>query len=156
MGSDGLFTLISLGGLGVLFLVLGTLARLGFWRGIYAVKGYPVYMPRELIFIFIPGGLMSLSLLLIVVLPIAKETRGNLVMYVFAPMLVITYILAIWQPWWLKPAWLRWLEKKHGDILEILWEDVRKDRWRWEREVRTQEDLEAWVAEVRQKHGLKE
>jgi hypothetical protein len=71
-------------------------------------------------------------------------------------MLVITYILAIWQPWWLKPAWLRWLEKKHGDILEILWEDVRKDRWRWEREVRTQEDLEAWVAEVRQKHGLKE
>ena len=75
MGIDGLLTLILLGGLGSLFLVLGTLARLGFWRAIYAVKGYPAYMPRELVFIFIPGGLMSLSLLLIVILPLQRK-RG--------------------------------------------------------------------------------
>ena len=151
---EGIATLIILGVFSILFLVTGILTRLGILRSIYAVKGYPVYAPRELVSVLILIALMTLSLWLILILPIAKETRGNLVMYVSIPLLIITYILAMWQPWWLKPAWLRWLEKEHDDIIHLLWEDVRKDRWGWERRVRTQEDLEAWVAEVRHKHGL--
>ena len=154
MNEDGFIILICMGGVGFLFLVVGILVRLGIWRAIYAVKGYPVYLPRELVCVGIPMALTVLSLWFVLVLPIAKETRGNLVMYVPIPLLIITYILAMWQPRWLKPAWLQWLEKEHGDIIELLWEDVRKDRWGWERRVRTQEDLEVWVAEVQQKHKL--
>jgi hypothetical protein len=69
------------------------------------------------------------------------------------PLQVAAYILAACQPRWLKPAWLRWLEREHGDIIGLLWQDVRKDRWGWERRVRTQAQLEAWVAEVRRRHG---
>ena len=154
MSKEGFIILSCVGGIGFLFLIIGILVRAGVWRSIYAAKGYPVYMPRGLGFVLIPSGLMFLSLWLILILPIPKENRGNLVMYVLAPMLVSTYILAIWQPWWLKPKWLCWLEEEHGAIIELLWEDVRKDQWGWERRVRTQKDLEEWVKEVRRKHGL--
>ena len=117
MNEDGFIILICMGGVGFLFLVVGILVRLGIWRAIYAVKGYPVYMPRELVCVGIPMALTVLSLWFVLVLPIAKETRGNLVMYVPIPLLIITYILAMWQPRWLKPAWLQWLEKEHGDII---------------------------------------
>ena len=156
MDEDGLFILIFVGGLGVILLIVGVVIRLGIWRAIYAVKGYPVYMPRALVSVGIPLALTALSIGLVPILPIAKENRGDVITYVTAPLLIITYILAMWQPWWLKPAWLRWLEKEHGDIIHLLWEDVRQDRWGWERRVRTQEALETWVAEVRRKHGLEQ
>ena len=154
MDDNGIFILVFVGGFGGLLLVIGILIRLGIWRAIYAVKGYPVYMPRELVLVGIPMALTVLSIGLIPILPIAKENRGDVITYVTAPLLIMTYILAIRQPWWLKPAWLRWLEKEHGDIIHLLWEDVRQDRWGWEQRVRTQAGLEEWVAEVRRKHGL--
>ncbi len=156
VNEDGFIILTCMGGMGFLFLAVGMVILLGIWRNIHAVKGFPVYMPRALVLIYIPMGLTVLSLWLILILPIANEARGNLVMYVSIPLLIITYILAMWQPCWLKPAWLRWLEKEHGDIIELLWEDVRKDKWGWERRVRTQVDLQAWVAEVRRKYGLEQ
>ncbi len=154
MDDNGIFILVFVGGFGGLLLVIGILIRLGIWRAIYAVKGYPVYMPRELVLVGIPMALTVLSIGLIPILPIAKENRGDVITYVTAPLLIMTYMLAIRQPWWLKPAWLRWLEKEHGDIIHLLWEDVRQDRWGWEQRVRTQAGLEEWVAEVRRKHGL--
>ena len=82
------------------------------------------------------------------------SARSNIVLYIFGPLLIVTYILAMWQPWWLKPKWLRWLEKEHGRIIQVLWEEVRKEGHSWERRVRTQEQLEQWVAEVKRKRGL--
>ncbi len=154
MDDNGLFVLVFGGGLGLFFLIIGIKIRLGRWRGIYAAKGYPVYMPRALASVGIPLALTFFSMGILAILPIAKEDRGNIFLYGTFPLLIMTYILAIWQPWWLKPKWLRWLEKEHGEIIGILWEDVRKDRRGWERRVRTQQGLEEWVAEVRQKHGL--
>lgn len=154
MSSDGMFFLIFWGGASILLLILGIVIRLGKWRYIFAIKGFSVYVPRALAFVIIPTALTMLSLWLILVLPLEKEIRGNLVMTIFIPLLIVTYVLAIWQPWWLKPTWLRRLEKEHGDILEILWEEARMDQWKWERRVKTQEGLEAWVAEVREKNNL--
>ncbi|MEW5956938.1 MAG: hypothetical protein AB1801_04385 [Chloroflexota bacterium] len=56
------------------------------------------------------------------------------------------------QPWWIKPRWVRWLEEENDDILDRLIEEARwtKD---WHKRVATQEGLEAWVTEVRQKWG---
>ena len=151
---DRLFNLLLIGGLGLLFLILGILARLGIWRAIYAVKGSAVIMPGSLVFAIIPTGLMTLSFWLILYLPLTPETRGDLFMYICMPLLIVTAILAVWQPWWAKPKWLRWLEKEHGDIIHLLWEDVRKDSWGWERRVRNQEQMEVWVADVRRRHNL--
>ena len=136
----------------VTFLTWGILARLGYLRASYTLKGHPVIAPRSLVYGLIPLGLGAGLLAIGPLLP--EEIRPNLVSYGLGPLWILTLILAIWQPWWLKPAWLRWLEKEHGDILGILWKEVRKEGHAWERRVQTQEQLEAWVTEVRRKHGV--
>jgi hypothetical protein len=71
------------------------------------------------------------------------------------PMYFISLILAMWQPRWLLPQWYSWLLDKHGDIIYLLEEEARGlgGKEEWERRASTQESLEAWVAEVRRKHG---
>ncbi len=60
----------------------------------------------------------------------------------------------MWQPWWLKPAWLRWLEENYGDVLEDLFAEARAMGMRkWAEQVKTQEGLERWADGVAQKHG---
>jgi hypothetical protein len=43
------------------------------------------------------------------------------------------------------------LEKNHGDILLLLLREARRTP-NWEKQVATQDGLEAWVAEVREKY----
>jgi hypothetical protein len=146
-----LFSLISI--LGALLFAMGVFTRLGYFRAIYAAKGHIILTPPALVHVatLIGFGMMFMGFLPL--LPIAPEQRGDLVVYILLPLLIAIYVLAILQPWWLKPAWLRWIEQEHGDVIELLWEEVRNDWWAWERQVRTQAQLEAWVAEVRHKHG---
>lgn len=74
-------------------------------------------------------------------------------MYILLPLLIVTLILATWQPRWLKPTWLRWLETNHEQFLYLLWEDARKmGRWKWQRQVNTQKGLEEWAIGVRNKY----
>jgi hypothetical protein len=58
-------------------------------------------------------------------------------------------------PSFLRPAWLKWLRHEHGDIYHLLEQDAHDMGLdKWERRMQRQEDMEEWVAEVRQKHGL--
>lgn len=68
---------------------------------------------------------------------------------------VFGLICAFIQPSFLKPAWFKWLEREHGEIMSNLRAEVRRmgDR-SWNEQIQTQEDLEQWVAEVRRKHAL--
>ena len=60
------------------------------------------------------------------------------------------------QPSFLKPVWLRWLEREHGDILNHLVEEANRMGLEvWEKRVETQAELEVWVAQVRYKTGVK-
>jgi hypothetical protein len=55
----------------------------------------------------------------------------------------------------LTPQWLLWLEEYHAGILNLLKKEAQLMGGReWEARVRTQADLETWVAEVRRKHRL--
>jgi hypothetical protein len=150
---EGFFVFgICLGGMSILFLTWGILIRTGYLRTSYAVKGNPVFASPTLLHSLIFVGLAMGALAILPIVP--KQARSDVVTFVYGPLFISIFIFAIWQPGWLKPKWLRWLEKEHGDIIEILWEEVRKEGHAWERRVRTQEELEQWVAEVRRKHGL--
>lgn len=68
---------------------------------------------------------------------------------------ILGIVFAGFPPSILKPVWLRWLEREHGDIYWLLENEAHEMGLRqWQKRVKTQEDLEEWVAEVRQKHGL--
>ncbi len=86
---------------------------------------------------------------------LSTKVKDDLSFFVGIPLIIIAVVLSIWQPRWLKPKWLRWLEANHGSILPLLQEEARQEEWStWQKKVETQEGLEAWVAEVREKNHL--
>jgi len=140
---------------GLISIGLGIWTRLGRNRTWYLVPNYYVLLPK--------GGryalpIMGLAIILMgasLFMPTPALAR-SLWLYGVFPLMFLSLLIVIFQPKWLKPAWVRWLEENHGDILEILIEEARKTPdWRdWGKRVSTQEGLEEWVGEVRRKRNL--
>jgi hypothetical protein len=131
------------------------LARIGILKTWFLLERVPVFVIPHSIFGAIPAGLGAIVLGIIVKLRPEPETATMICFGVTGPSFLVGVMLMIWPPWWIKPAWYRWLEERHGDIIPLLQEEARAmGRWKWQRRVATQEGLEQWVAEVRQKRGL--
>jgi hypothetical protein len=151
--SQHLSILLFFGGLGTIALLSGILIRAGIWKTWFATKRIPVLLPTSYYFGYIPFGLMLLSIAFASLFE--PETRLILFDCLVPLFLVSSIVLSIWQPWWVQPVWYRWLKEHHGNIIPILREEVQAmGGWEWQRRVSTQEGLEQWVAEVRQKRGL--
>jgi len=150
-----LFVLIGFG-----FVILGLSIYLGpdkFW---WWSKSNPV-VPTGIVFGAFPAGLMFFLMAYIFYCQsqggISAEIRDKLLYYVVTPLMFLALLFSMWQPRWLKPKWLRWLETHHRPIIGLLREEARKAEWRkWHQHVQTQKGLEEWVAEVRQKNKLDE
>jgi hypothetical protein len=84
------------------------------------------------------------------VLPLSSDT-SDFIFYGSAAFFVIGFGLIVWQPRWLTPTWLRWIGEYNYDIRSLLGKEARQTP-DWTQRIRSQADLEAWVAEVRQKH----
>ncbi len=139
---------------GTALLIFGILVRSGRHKRWYLYKGDPALSPKEFAFVCIPFGLMILIMGIAALLP-TPEARQAIFWGVVFPLGIAVAVLLFWPPAWIKPSWLRWLEKNHKGILLLLVEDARETP-DWEQRVATQAGLEAWVAEVRRKHGLEE
>ena len=77
----------------------------------------------------------------------------------FAIPIVLAIVFALWQPDWMKPEWLVWLQQNHSGVISLLREDLMHNRRgaafkAWKRRVSTQQGFEAWVEEVRREHGV--
>lgn len=150
MNSEDIFPVcfLLIGGLGPL--ILGILIWTGYTKTWFVIERVPVILPTA----FYNGSLVFLGLIpIIIVVVLLTET---FVLCFSVPLLMaLAIVLAIWQPKWIQPAWYRWLEENHEEIIPILKEDVRRTGPReWQRRVATQEGLEQWVEEVKRKHGL--
>lgn len=80
---------------------------------------------------------------------------GLILGYIGGAFGILGLIFAFTQPSFLKPAWLKWLEREHGDIMPLLRKEAQKMGLNvWNERIQTQADLEKWVKEVRQKYGV--
>jgi len=152
MGSNTYYISLGLIILSVPFLVYGLRVQFGRYKRWYLHEGDPVYSPKEMFYVYIPISLVIVILGIALILP-TYELRQAAFFLVDLPLIIATSLLLFWLPNWIKPAWVRWLEKNHGDILLLLLREARITS-NWEQRVATQEGLEAWVAEVRHNHGL--
>jgi hypothetical protein len=148
MGNYGC-AIIFLVGLGLFFIFLGSGVRLGYWKRWYLGPDDPIFYPKPGVYGLIPLGLALFCTLLVLVLPEPWQTFATWAAFSFAGLCILLVGL---QPWWIKPKWVRWLEEENDDILDRL---IQEARWTkdWEKRIATQEGLEAWVAEVREKWG---
>jgi hypothetical protein len=129
--------------------------RLGIWKLWFIAERVPGIVIPSFAYGSIFVGL-SFLLLGFAVKFVTDSSDARVVLFCLVlPLWAFSLMFTVWQPWWLKPTWCRWLEEHHSDIISILQDEARAiGRWKWQRRVATQEGLEQWVAEVRQKHGL--
>lgn len=142
--------------IGVGFIALGLGTYLGLDKFWWWSESTPV-VPTGIVFGAFPAALVFFLLAYVMhnQASLSTETKDILAFYVGIPLILFSVILTMWQPRWLKPKWLRWLETYDRSILPLLREEARKDGWpSWNERVKTQEGLEEWVAEVRRKHNL--
>jgi hypothetical protein len=68
------------------------------------------------------------------------------------------FVTIFWQPEWMKPVWLRWLEQNHPELIPLLRDEVTSLRgqaiFEWIRKVKTQEGFEQWVEEMAHKYKV--
>jgi hypothetical protein len=147
----GEYTCVALGsfGFGAWLVWEGMRLHLGYWRRWYLMED-TIFATRLALYGLVPVGLAVICFAVSLLLP-TLEVRRTAGTYVVLPLGILATILAFWHPKWLEPKWVRWLEDNNQDILDLIIEEGRKTK-DWGKVVATQEELEAWVAELRRKH----
>lgn len=142
--------------IGLLMIGYGVRLRMGHNKTWYM---NPSMLAGSYVYAFIPLGIMSFLFGLAGVLRLIFAGDGILVvtrtLLILCPLVLVAGLLVplVWD--YMKPDWLAWLQRHHGDIIELLVEDAREMGLdKWEQRVDTQKGLEQWVSEVRRKHGL--
>lgn len=129
-----------------------------FVLGIVRLKGpvsvtylYPGSILKGANYLALPGSL-TLFMGLLAVLPFIPDEWKNTL--IIGGLLV--FILSFYPAFkYLKPEWLRWLERNHKEILPNLEMEIRRIGLDvWDKQINTQAELEAWVNEYRKRHVL--
>ena len=134
--------------IGTIFLILGTLMHSGAYKTWYL--GPHIFPPQAVVYATIPVGIAFVILAIMVLFApnFDPDTNGFMVTFCVLPIILFGFILAIWRPRWIKPRWVNWLEDNYSDQLHILIENARQNPRAWEKQVSTQEGLEAWAKSV--------
>jgi hypothetical protein len=150
MEAFGIAPFLILVGLGLI--AWGGLVRAGWYKRWYLMSDNSIFFDKSAHYAFIPLGLSLISLSIMLLLPPLSKA-SDYALYGFFVLGGLGVILFFWQPRWLKPDWVHWLEENHADILDLLIREARETP-SWGQRVSTQAGLEQWVAETRQRHGL--
>jgi hypothetical protein len=135
-------------GFGLFTVWLGVMVRIGKLRWLFFGGSFPVLSPVGVFLIAVPIGLGIVTIGLKIVFP---EWKLLIPMAIF---FLTGVILSLWAPDWILPRWMSWLMNNYEHVLPEMIEEVRQiGAIKWERETRTQAELERWADRVAQKHG---
>jgi tetratricopeptide (TPR) repeat protein len=145
-------------GAGLALVSYGLYIRLGYSKQYFLRKTRGLLGPR--VYHVLPLAGVVLCLVGIAGLPSELETRQRLVIYLVAPSFILTLLMGLNQPSWLKPRWLGRLQQNHPDIYPFLRDVAREEvgddpgkAGEWAEEMDVGEKQEAWVAGVRKRRG---
>lgn len=141
MTAEGIFWALAIGGTAI---GLGVLMRMGIWKSWYLKSDLPPVTMRAAVYALIPIGL---GFTLAPILAALGDDDSMWAARLYGVTLAIGTILAIWQPPWVKPAWLRRLEFQYDqDTIKALIAEWRKmDRKEWGALIETQQGLDELV-----------
>lgn len=133
----------------ILFIYLGIILIIWGFRTLRGGVNVLLIDTHEWGYYFIPLGLMMFFLGLAILPFVPEEWRLPCVLIGMALMLIGISI----PHKFLYPPWMKWLKQTHGSIIPLLQEEIRKiGYYEWNRRIKTQNELEEWIQEVRQKH----
>ncbi len=129
--------------LGILFIFAGILIRLGnlkqvYWKSSRSMVGY---IPLGVLFLV--AGLYDTA-----------SKQGAFVFYAYIALLVIVVALTIYlaarPPNFLKPEWIRWVEKYPKAVQKAMAADVAFDD-QWKQNVASEAAVDAWAKQLSRK-----
>lgn len=125
------------------------------WHGIGLLKGrnkgwyFAGYPFGGVVYTAIPWGI---ALFWLAIAALFDFTQW---FWIFVFFIVFSFVALFFPPSFLKPAWLRWLEREYGSSMPLFWHEVQEmGPEYWQDQVKTQAELEAWVTKVLSKHGV--
>jgi hypothetical protein len=135
------------GTIGLAFWVLGILIRVGVWKAWFLKQDLPPIRMRASVYVVFPLGLAFLAAPIINIAASSEMQAANAATAFLGSVAVLGTILALWQPWWLKPTWLQRLESQYdSDTINALIAEWRKmDRKEWGALIETQQGLDELV-----------
>lgn len=142
---------------GLVLFGLGLAARLGYLKRMFIQERTTGPYSRNTPYALMPAGLFLLSFYPIFLWKGDRPTEDPSSLVVLAVLFVLPLAALVWQPRWLKPAWLQWLEANYGPVLEKMFKEARQmGSRRWEAQVKTQAGLEQWVERIARKNKWKQ
>ncbi len=129
--------------LGIIFLFAGVIIRLGnlkqvYWRSSRSMVGY---IPLGIVFLV--AGLYETA-----------SRQGGTVFYAYIALLVIVVGLTIYcaarPPDFMKPDWIRWIEKYPKSVQKAMAADV-EDNSNWKENVASEAAVNAWAKQLSRK-----
>ncbi len=132
---------------GLVFIGLGVVARIGAWKKWY-------WQSRASAYGYIPLG--SLFILYSFYTPIRNflGTYDWLFPVSFALVLGLGIWLSVRPPSFIKPTWVRWVEKHPAYIIEAMSASAKKSN-EWEQHVVSEEAVDAWARSFKAPKGSK-
>lgn len=121
-------------GLASLTFIPGLLMRLGIWKGWYLAKNTPPFGVKGFVYLAMPVSALFISGPFMALIPVDPGMRLEIWSYIGVAGFVIGIVLAIWQPWWAKPEWLRRLEDNYDyDEIKFVflpaWRQMNHKEW---------------------------
>ncbi len=129
--------------LGIIFIFAGIFIRLGnlkqvYWKSSRSMVGY---IPLGLLFIV--AGLYN-----------AASKQGSYVFYAYIGLLIIVVALTVYlaarPPNFLKPDWIRWIEKYPKAVQKAMAADVEAND-QWKQNVASEAAVDAWAKQLSRK-----
>jgi hypothetical protein len=122
---------------GLVFIGLGVVARLGIWKKWY-------WQSRGAAYGYIPLGILFLLYSFYTPLNDLLGSFQWVFPVSFAIILAIGLWLSIRPPFFVKPVWVRWVEKHPGYIIEAMANSAKKSS-EWEQHVVSEEAVDTWA-----------
>ncbi|MBP8003105.1 MAG: hypothetical protein KA314_27090 [Chloroflexi bacterium] len=139
-------------GFGLVLIGIFATVKMGFIKSWFILKTLPGLLSARMIYTALPLGLCFIFLAFVPMLP---NYDPDIFPFTYIAICIMWSALAVWvwfmykPPEWIKPEWLRWLEREYGYCIPILIEEAQKmNRWVWEAKVRKPEGLQAWIDDV--------
>ncbi|MCP4535614.1 MAG: hypothetical protein GY832_00535 [Chloroflexi bacterium] len=139
---------------GMLPITLYVIVRVGLIKSWYILEPLPGLLSGTMVYGAPMFGLGFIAIALLAMLPVESgDIVGYGIFFICMSFGMAGFVLAAWQPRWLKPWWVQWLEYEYGYCLDILIKEARAmGRWNWEAQVSTRANFEQWVDSVVERH----
>ncbi len=131
--------------LGFLFIIAGIVIRLGNLKQVYwkSKRSMVIVGYIPLGFLFIVAGLYE-----------SASKQGSLVFYAYIALLAIVVVTTLFivtrPPNFLKPDWIRWIEKYPKSVQKAMADDVEVND-QWKQNVASEAAVDAWAKKLSRK-----